>query len=103
MLAMEITLKPFLTVDEVADLVRVSRDWVLKEIHRGRLGCHRIAGRVRIRPEQLYAWLRLTEKLPEGARSELTIAEKQGEWQLTADGWRWVPKAGAAGSPSGRG
>jgi excisionase family DNA binding protein len=95
---MAIIAHPFLTVNELAELVRVSPDWIRKEIKWGRLGCFYVGGRPRIAPEQIFDWLVLVEKTPKyGARS-LSVLGRDGIWERTFDGWRWKPYA-----PEGKG
>lgn len=90
---MSIICRPFLTVDEVADLLRVRREWVLQAIHQGTLGCFRIAGKHRITPEQLTDWLSLMERTPKYGVRGLSVLGREGIWKLTEDGWQWRPNA----------
>jgi excisionase family DNA binding protein len=88
---MAIISRPFLTVDEISDLLRVSREWVLRAIHQGTLGHFIIAAKPRITPEQLFEWLRLMEKTPKYGARALSVLEREGIWELTEDGWQWRP------------
>ena len=80
---MAIVSRPFLTIDEVADLIRVNRAWVLRAIHQGTLGHFVIANRPRITPEQLFDWLRLMEKTPKYGARQLSVLGREGIWELT--------------------
>ena len=86
------TLPPFLSIDEVADLLRVSREWVLRATRQGTLGCFLVAGKPRIMPEQLFDWLVLLEKTPKYGVRGLSVLGRDGIWALTEDGWVWWPK-----------
>lgn len=48
---------PLLTVDQVAELVQLDPETVRRAIRRGELVAARIGGRLRIRPEQVDAWV----------------------------------------------
>jgi len=88
---MSIISRPFLTVDEVSDLLRVSREWVLRAIHQGTLGHFIIAAKPRITPEQLFDWLQLMEKTPKYGVRALSVLGREGIWELTEEGWQWRP------------
>lgn len=90
---MAIISRPFLTIDEVADLIRVNRAWVLRAIHQGTLGHFVIANRPRITPEQLFDWLRMKEKPPTYNPRELSVLGREDVWELTDDGWQWRRQA----------
>ncbi len=98
---MAIISRPFLTVDEVAGLLRVSREWVLRAIHQGTLGHFIVASKPRITPEQLFDWLRLMEKTPKYGARGLSVLEREGTWELTDDGWQWHPQAETGGRHTG--
>jgi len=83
--------RPFLTVDEIADLLRVGRDWVLRALTQGTGGHFIVAGKPRITPEQLIDWLRLLERTPKYGVHGLTVLGRDGLWLLTPDGWFWRP------------
>lgn len=70
-----------MTVDEVAELVRASEEWVRIEVRRERLKCYYIAGRILISREQLVEWLKLNEQPPPGPgrRRPVFIAIKGGK------------------------
>ena len=92
---MAIISRPFLNIDEVADLIRCNRTWVLRAIHQGTLGHFLIANRPRITPQQLFDWLLLMEKTPTYGTQQLNVLGREGIWDLTEDGWQWRPQAEA--------
>jgi len=88
---MAIISRPFLTVDEVSDLLRVSREWVLRATRHGTLGHFIVAGKPRVTPQQLFDWLALMEKATKYGARGLSVLGREGIWELTDDGWQWRP------------
>ena len=91
---MAIITRPFMTVAEVADLLRVSSEWVLRATRQGTLGHFLIAGKPRITPQQIIDWLGLMEKTPKFGVQGLSVLGREGVWELTEDGWQWRPNPG---------
>ena len=92
-------LPPFLTVDEIADLLKVGREWVLRACRQGTLGHFVVAGKPRITPEQLIDWLALMEKTPKYEARGLHAFQRDGALELSEDGWIWRPKDGGNADP----
>jgi excisionase family DNA binding protein len=89
---MENFLPPFLTVDEIGELLRVSRAWVLRATRQGTLAYFLIAGKPRITPEQLFDWLLMMEKTAKYNAKGLSVLGRDGTWSFSTDGWTWVPR-----------